>query len=174
MYRSYVYVLEIPKKLIPEGTYVDSNNPYHYFRIDQKENFYEMIIIWEDHRKELKTEILKKKSYKALEEYFIRLLNGKNYKIQRRWDGPILEPSDGIALIGEIEKDQFVATAFSGNGMTYAMIAAMMFRDYVLEKNNSWAEIYDPNRKIKIKTLLKKGKQYSEEFFHGAVKNVFK
>jgi glycine/D-amino acid oxidase-like deaminating enzyme len=122
MYKSYVYEVRIPRGLIKEGTYEDCNNPYHYFRVDRQAKYDRMIIGGEDNRKEIAVD--DRKNFKALEEYLTELLKGKRYTIVRKWTGPILEPSDGLALIGKFRSVQLIATAFSGNGMTYSGIAA--------------------------------------------------
>src|SRR6185312_7980678 len=44
----------------------------------------------------------------------------------------------------------YVATGFSGNGMTFGTLSAMMFADHVLGQKNPWAELFDPGR-TKIK-----------------------
>ena len=169
MYVSYVLEAQIPHGLIKEATYEDTENPYHYFRIDIGKGFDHIILGGEDHRSELK--INANKTFKALEHYLIELLGSVPYKIVRKWRGPILEPSDGIALIGEFKPKHYVATAFSGNGMTYSAISAILLTSLITNKKNKWTKLYDPKRIPTVKQLLLKGKDYAEEFFKGAVKN---
>lgn len=173
MYQSFVYEANIPKNLIKEGLYVDVENPYHYFRIDQVKNgkFDKMIIGGEDRREEAK--IKDSKNFSSLEDYLESII-GNHYEITKKWTGPILEPSDGLALIGESKPGQFVATAFSGNGMTYSHIAAMMITDMIMGRKNAWAELYDPKRHMKLKTIGRKAMDYTKEFYGGYVKNTFK
>jgi glycine/D-amino acid oxidase-like deaminating enzyme len=172
MYKSYVFEVQIPRNLISPGTYEDSRTPYHYFRVDRQAKFDRMIIGGEDNRFELA--VADRKNFKALEEYLKNLLPGKRYTIVRKWTGPILEPSDGLALIGKFRPSQLIATAFSGNGMTYSGIAATIIRDIVLKRKNPWANLYDPTRTPSVKQLTKKAFDYAEEFFGGVVKNVLK
>jgi glycine/D-amino acid oxidase-like deaminating enzyme len=171
MYESYIVEFAVPTGKYPEGIYEDMENPYHYFRVDkgkggQKKD--RLLLGGEDHRSELK---LKSKSFAALLEYSEELF-GKRYVVVRRWSGPIEEPVDGLPLIGEYAPKQLVATAFSGNGMTYGPIAAMLLRDLVMGKDNPWKRLYDPRRTPTLKQLWKKGRDYSEEFFRGAIKNA--
>jgi glycine/D-amino acid oxidase-like deaminating enzyme len=172
MYKSYVFEVQLPKNLIPENIYWDDDNPYNYFRIDPKEEYDSMIVGGQDHRAMI--DVDEEKNFQALEEYLKFLLPGIDYKIVKRWKGPILEPVDGIALIGEAYPNQYVATAFSGNGMTYSHIAAILLTDLVMQKKNAWQEVYDPKRLPSISNLLKKGKDYVGELFGGAMENVFK
>lgn len=175
MYVSYVLELSIPTGIIPEAMYWDFNSPYHYFRVDRNKDGKSdrLIIGGADHRAELPINLEKKTGHL---EKFLRGILGENIelKIIRRWLGPILEPSDGLALIGRIHPRYFVASAFSGNGMTYAAIAAMMFRDILSGKENPYEKIYDPLRTPTIKQLYIKGKDYIKEFFGGAVRGFFK
>jgi glycine/D-amino acid oxidase-like deaminating enzyme len=171
MYVSYVYELEIAKGLIAQGLYLDMNNPYHYFRVDSYENFNRMIAGGEDHRKDIK--INPDKNFYALEKYVKILLDGNNYKITRKWSGLILEPVDGLALIGEIKPHVFVVTAFSGNGITYSAASSLIIRDLILGHKNSYANLYNPKRTPTINQLVRKAFDYIQEIFGGAVKNFF-
>jgi glycine/D-amino acid oxidase-like deaminating enzyme len=175
MYRTYIIELEAPKGKYPEGIYEDFDNPYQYFRVDAGKGAKgkdRIILGGEDHREELTTPKMKAKSYRALEEYAQELF-GKEYLIIRRWSGLILEPVDGLALIGEYDPNRLIATAFSGNGMTYSTITALIVRDAVNGKKSPYAELYSPNRKMTFTQLWKKGRDYTEEFFRGAVANFF-
>jgi glycine/D-amino acid oxidase-like deaminating enzyme len=172
MYVSYVYELRIPKGLFKEGIYEDFNNPYHYFRIDRQGSYDRMIIGGEDNRKEI--EFNKQKNFNALKKYIAHILGSRKHKIVRKWSGYILEPSDGLALIGRYKDNQLVATAFSGNGMTYSAISAMIFRDIITGKLNKFIKIYDPKRTPAVKQLFKKGKDYVGELFGAAVVNTIK
>ncbi len=166
MYTTYVMEVTNLGKKFPEAIYQDDENPYHYFRIDlsAQAGGDTIIIGGEDHREELP--VNPKKHFAHLEEHIQKILGHKNYKIKSRWTGPILEPSDGLALIGELKPNQFVATAFSGNGMTYSMIAAMMARDWVLGRKNEWTKLYDPTRIPSPKQLAIKAKDYIIENIH--------
>lgn len=171
MYISYVYELEITHGYISEGMYFDMHNPYHYFRIDNYGTFDRMIIGGEDHRREIK--INPGKNFNALEKYIKTVLGSNTYKITRKWSGHILEPSDGLALIGEIRPHTFVATAFSGNGMTYSAISTMIISDLILNQKNVYAKVYTAKRNPTMKQLFIKGSDYIQMFFGGAVKNFF-
>lgn len=173
MYTSYLTEAEIPRGAIPEGIYEDMNNPYYYFRIDRGEQFDRLLLGGADHRADVK--ISDDKNYKAVEDYLRKTFLGLEYKITKRWDGPILEPVDGLALIGSLkEKNVLYATGFSGNGMTYSHIAARLFQDIIFENQNDLIKIYDARRLPSVKELALKGRDYVQEFFNGAFRNAFK
>ena len=169
MYVTYLMELSAPQGLYQEGIYEDLDNPYRYFRVDARETHDRIIIGGEDHRVEFKMN--PEKNFAALEAYGKQIF-GRKHKVVRRWTGPILEPIDGLALIGEVAPRALIATAFSGNGMTYAGIAALMSRDLVVGRDNPWLELYDPTRMPTMRQLWKKGRDYTEEFFNGAVANA--
>ncbi|HEY0010488.1 MAG TPA: FAD-binding oxidoreductase [Candidatus Paceibacterota bacterium] len=173
MYITHVVELEVPKGKYPEGIYEDQDNPYHYFRVDSGKGMRgkdRVVLGGEDHRKEIP---MHKKSFEALLGYAEDLF-GKKYPVVRMWSGPIEEPVDGLAFIGEYDSHRIVATAFSGNGMTYGVITAMMARDLVIGKENPYTELYRPGRTPTMKQLWKMGRDYTEEFFRGAVANALK
>lgn len=173
-YRSYIIEARIPKDTFPEAIYEDESNPYNYFRIDPQNDHDRMIIGGQDH-KDIFGNTLVKKSFKGLEEVLGRILGKTKHKIVNRWYGPISEPSDGLALIGAIKPHYYVATGFSGNGMTHSMISALMFQDLIAGRKNKWVRTYDPKRFLfKPKKLSVKAKDYVEEFFGGAFKNLLK
>jgi glycine/D-amino acid oxidase-like deaminating enzyme len=175
-YTSYVMTAEIPKHSISEGIYEDTKDPYHYFRIDPHPTISALDLITiggEDHRSDV--HVSKVKSFKALENYLQKILLHQEYKIVEKWTGPILEPVDGLAYIGSVDhKNILYAMAFSGNGMTYSGISAMIFRDTILGKKNAWQDIYRANRIPTAKSLAYKARDYGIEFFQGAVRNTVK
>jgi glycine/D-amino acid oxidase-like deaminating enzyme len=171
MYRSYVLELHAEKGKLPEAIYEDMKNPYHYFRVDNKETHDRIIFGGEDHREDLPID--ENKSFKALEDSAVELLGPTVFTITKRWHGPILEPSDGLPLIG-LYKNILVAAAFSGNGMTYSTISARMFDDIIHGRENSWESLYEPGRTPTPHSLLVKGKDYFSELVGGALKNTLK
>ncbi len=62
----------------------------------------------------------------------------------------MIETNDGLPFIGETADKQFAATGFSGNGMTFGTLSAMLARDAVLGLENPWRELFDVGR-TKIK-----------------------
>jgi glycine/D-amino acid oxidase-like deaminating enzyme len=171
MYRSYVLELQAEKQKLEEAIYEDLDNPYHYFRVDRKETHDRIIFGGEDHREDLP--VNEEKNFKALEEHAAEILGNTVFTIMKRWHGPILEPSDGLPLIGPY-KNMLLAAAFSGNGMTYSTIAALMFRDHIIGRHNEWNDIYNPGRTLSPHSLVVKGKDYAGELWGGAIKNTFK
>jgi glycine/D-amino acid oxidase-like deaminating enzyme len=162
MYISYVYELRTNAEL-PELIGQDLANPYHYFRFDRVPGGSRIIVGGEDHRADLPMD--KEKAFDALREWCDRSFGPHfNFEPVRRWQGWVLESGDGLAYIGPRgEEPFFYASGFSGNGMTYAGIAAKLAADWVAGRINPYAALYDANRSTDPGTYLSKAKSYLKE-----------
>jgi nitrite reductase/ring-hydroxylating ferredoxin subunit len=72
-----------------------------------------------------------------------------------------MEPVDGLAFIGRNpldEKNVFIATGDSGNGMTHGTIAGILLTDLIMGRKNSWEPIYGPSR-VTLRALPEFAKQ---------------
>jgi glycine/D-amino acid oxidase-like deaminating enzyme len=161
-YRTYAIAVNIPRNSIPKGLYWDTGNqkskesvkPYHYVRIQkcQDDDNYDLLIVGgEDH----KTGTIKDK--KQFDKRIERLDNWTRNRfpvegpLVYSWSGQVMEPADGLAFIGinpGPDKNIFVATGDSGNGITHGTIAGMILSDQISGKKNPWTDLYDPSRKI--------------------------
>jgi glycine/D-amino acid oxidase-like deaminating enzyme len=161
-YRTYVVAAEIQKNSIPSALYWDTGNqnsedhvkPYHYVRIQQtgNENNDLLIVGGEDHktgspndRADFDTK------FKNLETW-MRKIFSIDAPVVYNWSGQVMEPLDGLAIIGPNpgkDKNIYIATGDSGNGITHGTIAGIILHDLILGKDNPWAELYNPNRNIR-------------------------
>lgn len=160
-YRTYVVVAEIQKNSIPSALYWDTGNqnsedhvkPYHYVRIQQTGNETNDLLIvgGEDHKTgspNNSTDFDTK--FKNLETW-MRKIFSVDGPVVYNWSGQVMEPLDGLAIIGPNpgkDKNIYIATGDSGNGITHGTIAGIILHDLILGKNNPWAELYTPNRNI--------------------------
>jgi len=144
-YRTYVIAGEIPKGSITKAIYYDTCDPYHYIRIFSQKDSDLLIVGGEDHRTAEKSPIAP--IYKALEEW-TRSRFPQLKKIQYYWSGQVIEPIDSLAFIGRIkaQKEKYIITGDSGNGLTHGTLGAILIRDLILRRENPWEEIYDPHR----------------------------
>ncbi|MDP2638192.1 MAG: FAD-binding oxidoreductase [Candidatus Levybacteria bacterium] len=174
LYITYIIEAIIPKGILREAIYEDLDSPYHYFRIDPQNEYDRIIIGGEDHREDLP--ISSRKNFKALENYMKKILPNVKYKITRRWSGPILEPLDGLPYIGKYSKDsnQLVTHGYSGNGITYGTISALIFNDIINGKKNPYEKVYDASRMPSIKQMYVKGIDYAQILLGGILKNTLK
>lgn len=133
-----------------------------------------MIVGGEDHRHEIP--IHDERSFGKIEEY-VKFVLGHDtvYTVQKKWSGPILETIDGLAFIGpysDAHPHRFVATGFSGNGITYSCISASTFAHHLQGTQSPWVNVYNAKRKIRVRNMYEKAIDYIEELYHGAIKNI--
>ncbi len=161
-YRTYVIAARIRKNSIPLALYWDTGDqkskdhvkPYHYARVQRTKdkNFDLLIVGGEDH----KTGIRMNKNdfdakFKRLELWMRKIFSLEGPVIYA-WSGQVMEPLDGLAFIGPNpgdDKNIYIATGDSGNGMTHGTIAGIILCDLIQGKDNPWANLYRPDRKIK-------------------------
>ena len=121
-YTSYVIGATLPGKIAPEASFRDTSEPYYYLRIDRRRRGYYAVFGGLDH----KTGQVEQTD--GLFDELEATLHGflPDAKIDRRWSGQVTESHDGLPLIGDTARRQYVATGFSGNGITFGTLSAMM------------------------------------------------
>ena len=146
MYQHRSYVIAYENAPDVEGMYVDEAQKGMSFR-----NYKDLLLIGGgDHRtgkkggnwQELST--FATKHYPAAKEAY-------------RWATQDCMTLDEVPYIGQYSKNTpslYVATGFNKWGMTSAMMAAMILRDMVLEKENPYAPVFSPSRSILRTQLL--------------------
>src|SRR6185295_6374110 len=122
-YRSYV-VAGPAEKDVPDGLYWDDQDPYHYIRVQDVNGERLVIVGGEDHKvgQEDDTE----ERYKALRDYAYDRLRIRT--IPYRWSAQVAEPVDGLPYLGRnaMSSHVYVGTGYSGTGMTFGTLAAML------------------------------------------------
>jgi Rieske Fe-S protein len=143
LYTSYVVGGRIEKGRLPDALFWDTAAPYHYLRIEPHRDHDVVIFGGEDH----KTGQVDKTS--ACFERLERTMRAVADKVEitHRWSGQVIETPDGLPYIGETADRQFAGTGFSGNGMTFGTLTAMMATDRLLGVMNPWTDLFDPSRK---------------------------
>lgn len=144
LYSSYAIAARLPHGRIEELIWSDTAEPFNYLRIERGHDEDLAIFGGEDHKTGQANHTSER--FEALEGRLAELLPGSF--VTERWSGQVIETNDGLPYIGRICERQFIATGFSGNGMTLGTAAAMMARDAILKHANPWAECFDPSRKV--------------------------
>jgi Rieske Fe-S protein len=143
LYTSYAIGGKVPSGILPEAAFWDTADPYHYLRVDRHRGFDYVILGGEDHKTGQVADTAA--CFQALEETLQSIV--PDVELTHRWSGQVIETNDGLPYIGETSSRQFAATGFSGNGMTFGTVAAMMARDAALGRSNPWRELFDVQRK---------------------------
>ncbi len=148
-YRTFVIGLSVKKGAIPKALYWDTDDPYHYIRLqkDEEDETKEILIVGgEDHRTGEEDDMDKR--HKTLETW-ARKHFPECGDVRFRWSGQVLETIDGIALIGRKpggHEQSLIITGDSGQGMTHGTIGGMLLTDIICGKENPWRDVYDPSR----------------------------
>lgn len=149
--RTYVVAAPIEPGEITDALFWDTADPYHYTRLLDTEKELYLIVGGED--RDVGKDGNDEDRYGALEEYCRARFGVTTFT--HRWSGQINEPADMLPFIGESShgKNVWMSTGYSGTGMTYGTLAAMLLSDFALERENPYAALYDPARK-KIGSML--------------------
>ena len=167
--RTYVVAAPIEPGKVPDALYWDTMNPYHYTRLLQTDSGLYLIVGGED--RDVGKEGNDEERYAALEEYCRERFGVTAFS--HRWSGQINEPADALPFIGESShgKNVWMATGYSGTGMTYGTLAAMILADFALERENPYARLYDPSRKklgAIVENIVKKTRVIPKRLFEKA------
>jgi glycine/D-amino acid oxidase-like deaminating enzyme/nitrite reductase/ring-hydroxylating ferredoxin subunit len=120
--------------------------PYHYLRFARDSEGDVLIVGAEDHKtgqaSDFEARLAKLERWTRDHFPFVG-------EITDHWSGQVMEPVDGIAYIGRNpgDKNVFVVTGDSGNGMTHGTIAGILITDLICGRENPWTKLYDPSRK---------------------------
>lgn len=149
-YRTYVVASPVPKGKVHDALYWDTAEPYHYVRLEDLNESQDLLIIGgEDHKTGQPREGNEDDCFARLEDW-AKTQYPFLEQFTHQWSGQVLEPQDGLAYIGKIPYRNYgvyMATGFSGNGMTYGTIAGRLLCDLILQRKNKWEKIYSPSRK---------------------------
>jgi glycine/D-amino acid oxidase-like deaminating enzyme/nitrite reductase/ring-hydroxylating ferredoxin subunit len=139
-WRSYVIGVRT-SSAIADALYWDLADPYHYLRLAEDEQGPLLIIGGADHKtgEPINTE----HRFGQLEAYAAQhfSVNAVDY----RWSAQFYAPADGLPYIGK-SADVFIATGFSGEGLTYGTLAAQLIHDQIQGIPNPCASILSPGR----------------------------
>ncbi|MDO8501760.1 MAG: FAD-dependent oxidoreductase [Gemmatimonadaceae bacterium] len=153
-YRTFVIGARIPRGSVPHGLYWDTQDPYHYIRVQEVDSRLDparteeiLIVGGEDHKTGQEDDADER--FKSLEDW-TRKRFPMVESVDFKWSGQIIEPVDYMAFIGKnpgTDEHIYIATGDSGNGMTHGTIAGILLTDLVLGRPNPWQMLYDPSRK---------------------------
>lgn len=144
-YRSYAMAVKLRGDNYPNGLAYDMDDPYHYHRTQVIDGEKYLIVGGEDH----KTGHVEhtETCFGQLQAYI-----QKHYDVERvafKWSSQYFEPADGLPYIGRLPgapDHVYVATGFSGNGITYSHVAAISLCDLIVRGDSDFKEVFDPTR----------------------------
>lgn len=151
-YRTYVIGVRVPKDAVPRILLWDTGDPYYYVRLQTPDAAaaHDILIVGgADHKVGQDTH--PEHRYDEIEQW-VREHFPMAQTVEYRWSGEVMEPSDGPAYLGRNPVDDrnvYIITGDSGNGMTHSTIGAMLISDLIMGRDNPWESFYAPSRKVK-------------------------
>ena len=152
-YRTYAIAARVPTGVVTPALYWDGrwddDEPFHYVRLQRspRSGSEYLVVGGEDHKTGQADDGAER--FARLERWLRERFPGVG-EIAYRWSGQVMEPNDGLGLIGRNPLDDdnvFVATGDSGTGLTHATISGILITDLILGRKNPWSELYDAARK---------------------------
>jgi glycine/D-amino acid oxidase-like deaminating enzyme/nitrite reductase/ring-hydroxylating ferredoxin subunit len=146
-WRTYAMAFEIKKGSVPDALYWDTEDPYHYVRLqpgDQKMDY--VIVGGEDHKS---GEANDGEQRFARLENWVRPLIPDLQSVVHRWSGQVLDTIDYAGFIGRNPGDSriYVHTGDSGQGLTHGVMGAILNTALIVDGSSPWAATYAPDRK---------------------------
>lgn len=150
-YHTYVIGMRVPKGSVPRILLWDTGDPYYYLRLETPEPdaAHDILIVGgADHK--VGQDPHPEHRYDEIEQW-VRERFPMAQSVEYRWSGEVMEPADGPAYLGRNpmdDKNVYIITGDSGNGMTHCTIGAMLVTDLILGRDHPWASLYDPALKV--------------------------
>lgn len=142
-YQSYVLTARVEND-VPDGLLLDDAEPYHYTRWSSSNDPKLLIIGGADHKTGQGGN--EAEHFHQLEQYVRQHFAVQT--IEQRWSAELFEPSDGVPFIGRVPMNEhlYLATGYSGTGLTYGTAAGRILADLVLDRESPAAEVFSPSR----------------------------
>jgi len=138
---SYVLAATLAAR-VTDGLYWDDASPYHYLRTAGNGSL--LVAGGEDHRTGRERDAVQR--HRALERWVRERFAVR--RVEARWSHELFEPADGLPYVGFLpgSSSQLVATGFSGTGLAFGTLAAMLLAELVTGGASPWAALYSPER----------------------------
>lgn len=143
-YRSYAMAVQLAEGHYPEALAYDMKDPYHYHRTQEVEGKPYLIVGGFDHK--TGHEPHTQKSFIELEAYIRGMYEVQS--VDYKWSSQYFEPVDGLPYIGEMAgaKDRYVATGFSGTGITLGTVSAIVLSDLLTKGESPYEKVFNASR----------------------------
>jgi glycine/D-amino acid oxidase-like deaminating enzyme/nitrite reductase/ring-hydroxylating ferredoxin subunit len=142
--REYGVALRLEGEPPPAGIYWLTGDDCYSVRLYSRGGMHYLVVVGAGHPtgKDSDTE----RHYDALERY--ARANFRVGAVDYRWSAQRYRSSDQLPYIGKNldSARTWIATGFSGDGLTYGTLAGMIVSDALLGKANQWASIYNADR----------------------------
>lgn len=166
-FQSYIIAARVNQP-IGDALYWDDAEPYNYLRIADSGDPNLLIIGGADHK--TGEAIDERDGWMKLEDYTRQRWG--NFSVERRWSSELFESDDGVPYAGAAPtmKNVYVATGFSGVGLTFGTACGEMLADVILGRENPLTPIFSPSRfkpLAEAKEFIKENLDVAKQFVKG-------
>jgi glycine/D-amino acid oxidase-like deaminating enzyme/nitrite reductase/ring-hydroxylating ferredoxin subunit len=145
-YRTYVMAFEIKRGALPDALYWDTEEPYHYVRVQPGPGQTDYVLVGgEDHKSGRADDADDR--FEKLESWSRELISALG-KETHRWSGQVLDTVDYAGFVGKDPgaKNVYVAMGDSGQGLTHGVMGAILNTGLLMDGDHPWKEVYEPGR----------------------------
>lgn len=146
-YTTYAFAADVPKGTLPYALFWDTEDPYHYVRLQPHDERTDLLIVGgEDHKTGQVDDQAQR--WGRLETWARERIPAMG-PVRHRWSGQVSETPDGLALIGLTpsgRENVFIITGDSGMGMTHGTLGAKLVTNLILGRCEPLARVYSPLR----------------------------
>jgi glycine/D-amino acid oxidase-like deaminating enzyme/nitrite reductase/ring-hydroxylating ferredoxin subunit len=145
-YRTYVLGFAIARGALPDALYWDTEEPYHYVRLQPGEAGKDFVLVGgEDHKSGEANDA--EKRFAQLEQWARGKIPALE-QVTHRWSGQVLDTIDYVGFVGKNPSSDYtyVHTGDSGQGLTHGAAGAMLNAALVTGESSPWEELYAPGR----------------------------
>jgi glycine/D-amino acid oxidase-like deaminating enzyme/nitrite reductase/ring-hydroxylating ferredoxin subunit len=145
--RTYAIAGRVPKGSVPDALVWDSQEAYHYVRIQPLTDAEDLIIVGgEDHKT---GEVNDQEQRLDALETWTRERYPTFTRADYRWSGQVMEPIDFMPFSGRNPGSRhiYVHTGDSGQGITNGVAGALTLLPLIIGEDSRWAALLDPSRK---------------------------
>ncbi|MBR0822955.1 FAD-dependent oxidoreductase [Bradyrhizobium liaoningense] len=145
-YRTYVMAFEIKRGALPDALYWDTEEPYHYVRLQPGPDRTDYVLVGgEDHKSGQADDADER--FKRLEVWARKLISALGPETHR-WSGQVLDTVDYAGFIGRdpAGKNIYVSMGDSGQGLTHGVAGAILNAALIRGEQHPWQELYSPGR----------------------------
>ncbi|MBI3255985.1 MAG: FAD-dependent oxidoreductase [Candidatus Andersenbacteria bacterium] len=143
--RSYVLSGKASEdKHVAAGLFWETKRPYHYMRSYASSEGNMLVVGGEDHPSGTSADT--RPYFEGLQRYAHEKFGLE--EVHSRWSAQYFNTADDLPYIGKapLSRNLYVATGFSGTGITFGTVAALLITDLVLGKKHAWEKLYKPSR----------------------------
>lgn len=88
------------------------------------------------------------------EELELKFKSLFNLDIDYRWSIHDVTSNDLLPIIGEVDDNLLISTAFNKWGMTNGVLSGKILSDIIMNRDNDYIKLFNPKRKITIKRTM--------------------